>query len=50
MEAVLEVWRIDDEWWRRPIHRRYLSLLLEGGRPVTVFQDLMDGSWYLQEG
>ena len=50
VEAILEIWRIDDEWWRQPIHRRYLSLLLEGGRPVTLFQDLVDRAWYLQEG
>ncbi len=28
-EAVLESWRIDDEWWRpRPVSRLYYHLLL----------------------
>ena len=40
-EAVLETWRIDDEWWReRPMSRVYYSVLLEGGRTVTVYQGL----------
>ena len=50
VEAVLESWRIDDEWWRTRISRRYLSLLLEGGRPVTVFHDLVEDRWFIQEG
>lgn len=50
VDTVLEEWRIDDEWWRVPISRRYLCLLLRSGRRVTVFQDLMEGFWYVQEG
>ena len=50
VEAVLEVWRIDDEWWRgRPVSRVYYSLLLEDGRVVTVYRDLVGGSWFRQE-
>ena len=49
VEAVLETWRIDDEWWRkRPVLRLYFSLLLEDGRLVTVCQDLLRGSWFEQ--
>lgn len=49
IEAVLETWRIDDEWWRkRPVRRLYFSLLLEDGRTVTVFRDLMSGRWAMQ--
>lgn len=48
--SVREAWRIDDEWWRRPISRWYLTLVLEDGRLVTVFRDLVGGGWYLQEG
>jgi len=47
---VLEVWRIDEEWWRDPVSRRYTTLLLEGGRILTLYQDLRTGRWYLQEG
>ncbi len=49
VEAMLETWRIDDEWWRkRPISRLYFSLLLEDGRVLTVFQDAMSGRWAMQ--
>ena len=46
VEAVLETWRIDDEWWRkRPVSRLYYRLLLEDGRTVTVFQDEVSKRW-----
>ena len=46
---VLDQWRIDDEWWRdRPVSRMYQVLLLENGTRLTVYQDLLDGSWYEQ--
>lgn len=49
VEAVLETWRIDDDWWRqRPVSRVYYSLLLEDGRTVTVYCDLVSGRWARQ--
>ena len=49
VEAVLETWRIDDEWWReRPVSRVYYSLLLEDGRVVTVYRELRSGRWAQQ--
>jgi hypothetical protein len=45
--AVQDRWRIDDEWWRtRPVSRLYYSLLLEDGRTVTVYRDLVSGRWF----
>lgn len=49
VEAILESWRIDDEWWRQPISRAYLELMLEGGKRVVVFQDLVTGLWFMQQ-
>jgi hypothetical protein len=46
--AVQEVWRIDDEWWREPISRRYYRLLLEQGSLCTIYHDLLHDSWYEQ--
>ena len=46
--AVRERWRIDDEWWRDPISREYYALVLEDGRPVVLFCDLVTGGWYGQ--
>ena len=48
VEAVRETWRIDDEWWRRPISRLYYSVVLENGKSVTLYRDLVDGGWYVQ--
>ena len=48
VEAVGEVWRVDDEWWRQPISRRYVEVVLEGGKHTVVFQDLANGHWFIQ--
>ena len=46
VEVVRERWRIDDEWWREPISRAYLAVVLDDGRMLTLYHDLSDGSWY----
>ena len=48
--AIRETWRIDDEWWRRPISRLYFAVVLEDGRPVTLYRDLRRDRWFLQGG
>lgn len=48
VEAVLETWRIDDEWWRQLISRRYFAVLLDGGGRVVLFEDLVTGEWFIQ--
>ncbi len=49
VEVVRERWRIDDEWWRRPISRDYRTVVLDDGRSVTLYHDLLDGRWYAQK-
>src|SRR5213593_3776363 len=49
VEAVGEVWRIDDEWWRQPIARRYYEVVLDGGKRVVLFEDLVTGEWWMQK-
>lgn len=46
--SVLDVWRIDDEWWREEISRRYFLVVLEGGVSRTIYQDLVTGEWFEQ--
>jgi hypothetical protein len=46
--AVHDTWRIDDEWWRDEIARRYFVVELESGRRVTIFHDLVRDLWYQQ--
>lgn len=49
VEAILERWRIDDEWWRpQPISRLYFHLALADGAHLVVFCDLLNGQWYRQ--
>lgn len=45
---IINMWRIDEDWWRTPISRMYFLLELENGMRITVFQDLIHGSWYRQ--
>ncbi|MBT8396686.1 MAG: hypothetical protein HKO65_10415 [Gemmatimonadetes bacterium] len=49
VQQILEVWQVDEEWWRNPISRRYAKLVLEDGRMVTVYRDLLSRRWYLQK-
>ncbi len=47
--SIQDRWRIDDEWWREtPLSRMYYQLQLDGGRIVTVYQDLVGGAWCVQ--
>ena len=49
VEAVAEDWVVEDRWWTdRPLRRRYFELVLEGGRNVIVFRDLIERRWYEQ--
>jgi hypothetical protein len=48
IESIGETWRIDDEWWRIPIVRRYVEVILEGGGRLVLFEDLMTGEWFAQ--
>ena len=45
---IRNTWRIDDEWWREEIARRYFEVELVGNSVVTVFNDLVSGKWYRQ--
>jgi hypothetical protein len=45
---IRNVWRIDDEWWRRELARRYFELDLSDGSVITVFQDLLSRTWFRQ--
>ncbi len=48
VESIIDTWRIDDEWWRALISRRYVEVVLEGGGHVVLFENLVTGSWFLQ--
>ncbi len=49
VEAIGESWRVEDEWWRQPISRRYVEVVLEGGGRVVLYEDLTTGEWWMQQ-
>lgn len=49
IEVVRERWRIDDEWWRAPISREYRAVVLDDGRNLTLYHDLLSDAWYVQK-
>ena len=44
--SISDVWRLDDEWWRRPIVRRYVEVILEHGGRMVLYEDLVTGEWF----
>ena len=47
--AILDSWRIDDEWWRaEPLSRIYFEILLDSGQRLVIFKDLRLERWYRQ--
>jgi hypothetical protein len=49
VECVLEEWVVEDRWWTgRPLRRRYFECVLENGRNVVVFHDLLRRRWFEQ--
>lgn len=49
VEAIIETWRVDDEWWRKPISRLYVEAILQGGRRILLYRDLVTGEWRAQQ-
>ncbi len=44
---VCNHWRIEQEWWRRPLQRDYYKVA--GERLLAlIFRDGVDGSWHLE--
>lgn len=48
VERIQDAWQIDDEWWREPISRHYLQILLDDGSLRTLFHDQLTGHWFEQ--
>ena len=48
VESIIEIWHVDDEWWREPISRRCLEVILEGGKHVVLYEDLTTNAWFMQ--
>ena len=48
--VIRERWRIDDEWWRQTISREYRTIVLDDGKVLTLYHDLLLDEWYVQRG
>lgn len=46
--CVQDAWQIDDEWWREPISRHYLQVILGNGALRTLFHDRIADRWFEQ--
>ena len=46
--TVDDLWQVDDEWWRAEVRRRYFAVTLVDGCRVTLFHDLIEGTWWAQ--
>lgn len=45
--AIDEHWREEKAWWDKPICRDYFRLVLSDGSLRNLFQDLLNGEWYI---
>ena len=48
ISIIRDRWRIDDEWWRKQLSRKYFTIVLENGLIITIFQVLLSHKWYSQ--
>ena len=48
VDAIREIWEIEDEWWRDHIARRYFDVILDGGKHLVIYQDRLTGKWFAQ--
>ena len=48
VESVICHWRINQEWWKRPVERDYYRVRLAGGVVCELFRDNSSGCWQLQ--
>ena len=48
VECVHDSWDVDDEWWRVPISRHYVQVILRDGAVRTLFHDRDADRWFEQ--
>ena len=48
IETVGEIWHVDDEWWRQRICRRYIEVVMKGGKHTVLYEDLVTHEWFEQ--
>ena len=48
VESIQDSWHVDDEWWRDPISRHYVQVILRDGARRTLFHDRIADRWFAQ--
>ena len=48
VESIQDSWHVDDEWWRDPISRHYVQVILRDGAIRTLFHDRIADRWFEQ--
>ena len=48
VESVICHWRMNQEWWKRPVERDYFRVRLSGGVICELFRDNSSRRWQLQ--
>ena len=48
VKYVQDSWYVDDEWWRDPISRHYVQVILRDGAIRTLFHDCIADRWFEQ--
>jgi hypothetical protein len=43
VKEILNIWRVDDGWWQKPVSRLYYTLEFTTGKRFGIFQDLITG-------
>ena len=46
--CIQDSWHVDDEWWRDPISRHYVQVILRDGARRTLFHDRIADRWFAQ--
>ncbi|MBK8027199.1 MAG: hypothetical protein IPK19_38870 [Chloroflexi bacterium] len=48
IDAILDCWRVDTDWWRGRVWRMVFRVVTETGLLVELYHDLLLGGWYMQ--
>jgi hypothetical protein len=49
VDSIREEWLVEDRWWAAPpLRRHYVELVLDSGRCLTLYRDLVTGGWFVQ--
>lgn len=47
LTEVVDHWREEQAWWDRPLRRDYFRVTMPDGSHRKIFQNLVNGDWYL---